>query len=427
MHRSYPSLMRTSSSSALAGTRLRVLRLCTAFMPPKRVLAGKGHRFDPIGGMQNHTAELTRALDSHGVIQTIVTTRLPGAPPLQRLGASAQVMRLGVPVRRFRQLYSLPSARLLPRLAAGVDLVHAHLGEDLAVLPLAARAARRQGLPLIVTVHCSLRHTLRTVDARTALLKCAGGAIERHALAEADAVIALTPRLAAKLSADGIEAERVYVIPSGVNARLFAEQPYSPWPPMNGPRVVFVGRLVRQKAPRLLLEAARLMADSSAQFVFVGDGPERASLERAAVEQGLRDRVHFTGFVPHDIIPAALADADLLVLPSIYEELGSVLLEAMQSGLPIVASSVGGIPDVITNGENGLLVKPGDPRALARAIERILSDPCLARGLSQEARRRAADYDWSLLALEVLSVYRAALDRSRPTWPRRVGAEPAPV
>ena len=115
----------------------------------------------------------------------------------------------------------------------------------------------------------------------------------------------------------------------------------------------------------------------------MGDGPERKALERETERLGVGDRLHFVGFVTHDRLPAAMAHADVLVLPSLYEELGTVLLEAMQAGLPIVASETGGIPDVIEDGVNGLLVPPGDPEALARVIDRILSDGDLSRRLSE--------------------------------------------
>jgi glycogen synthase len=95
-----------------------------------------------------------------------------------------------------------------------------------------------------------------------------------------------------------------------------------------------------------------------------------------------------------------------LVLPSLYEELGTVLLEAMQAGLPIVASKTGGIPEVIEDGVNGMLVPPGEPGALARAINRILADRGLACRLSEGAQERGKDYDWEVLAERVLRVYR---------------------
>jgi glycogen synthase len=120
-------------------TRIRVLRLCSVFEPPPSALVGRGVKFDPIGGMQNHTAELTRALDRRGVVQTVLTTRPPTAPYFQRLGDHARVIRLGLPIRRFRQLYGPQAAIIVPILAARAYVVHVHLGEDLAVLPSGPR------------------------------------------------------------------------------------------------------------------------------------------------------------------------------------------------------------------------------------------------------------------------------------------------
>jgi len=386
--------------------RIRVLRLCSVFEPPPSALVGKGVKFDPIGGMQNHTAELTRALDRRGVVQTVVTTRPPTAPHFQRLGGNARVIRLGLPVRRFRQLYGPQAAIVAPVLASRADLVHVHLGEDLAVLPVGAAAARLHRLPLVLTVHTSLRHTLAVSDLRSAVLKTLGGPIERWGERSAEAVVVITPRLCRLLLSDGVDEDRVHVIPPGVNPSLFDGPFEDPFAGVGRPRVLFVGRLAPQKGVRNLVAAAGLLEDPSAQVLLVGDGPERPALEREAERIGLGDRLHFLGFVAHDRLPAVLAHADLLVLPSLYEELGTVLLEAMQAGLPIVASKTGGIPDVIEDGVNGLLVPPGNPEALAHAIDRLLADRDLAYRLSEGARERGKDYDWEVLAERVLAVYR---------------------
>src|SRR5215203_5896065 len=325
--------------------RIRVLRLCSVFEPPPSVLVGRGVRFGPVGGMQNHTAELTRALDRRGVLQTVLTTRPPTAPHLHCLGDHARVIRLGLPVRRFRQLYAPQAAVLAPILAARADVVHVHLGEDLAVLPVGAAAARLHRLPLVLTVHTSLRHTLAVGDLRSVVLKTLGGPIECWGEHSAEAVLAITPRLFRLLVSDGVEKDRVHLIPPGVNPSLFEGPFEDPFSGVGRPRVLFVGRLAPQKGVRALVAAAALIENPSARVLLVGDGPEREALEREAERIGVGDRVRFLGFFAHDRLPAAMAHADLLVLPSVYEELGTVLLEAMSAGLPIVASRTGGIPD----------------------------------------------------------------------------------
>ena len=384
---------------------MRVLRLCSVFEPPASAVTGRGARFDPIGGMQNHTAELTRALDRRGVVQTVVTTRPPTAPHLERIGDHTRVIRLGLPVRHFRQLYGIQAAVITPILASRADLVHVHLGEDLAVLPIGAAAAKLHRLPLVLTVHLSMRHTLVLTDLRSAILKTLGGPIERWGERSADAVLVITLRLARYLVSEGIQEDRVRVIPPGVNSSLFAGPHDDPFPRIRRPRVLFVGRLAPQKGVRTLVAAVRLLENPNAQVLLVGDGPERPSLEHEVTRLGLEDRVHLLGFVPHDRLPAVLTHADLLVLPSLYEELGTVLLEAMWASLPVVASKTGGIPEVVTDGVNGLLVPPSDSEALARAIDRALANPDLALRLGAAARERAKNYDWDTLADRVLEIY----------------------
>jgi glycogen(starch) synthase len=308
--------------------------------------------------MQNYTADLTRALDRLGVVQTVVTTRPPTAPRLQRLGNHARVIRLGLPVRRFRQLYGPQAGVLAPILAARTDLVHVHIGEDLAIRPVGMAAAKLHRLPLVLTVYMSLRHTLVVTDLRSAVLRAFGGPIERWGERSADAVLVITPRLARRLVSEGVKEERVHVIPPGVNATLFTGPFEDPFPSIGRPRVVFVGRLAPQKGVRTLVGAARLLRALGAQILIVGDGPLRATLEREVRRLDVDDVVHFFGFVSHERVPSVLAHADLLVLPSLYEELGTILLEAMWMGVPIVASRTGGIQTLSTTGSTVCSCRP---------------------------------------------------------------------
>ena len=398
--------------------QLRILRLTSVFEPPPGGPGAGAVAFDPVGGMQTHTGELTRALDALGLCQTVVTTRPPGTPATARFGERARVVRLGVPVTAFRQFYAVPASRVLPRLAAASDLVHAHVGEDIAVVPLALAATWRGGIPLVLTVHCSVRYTLTVRSTRAALLKTLGGWWERRGECRADRVIVLTARLAGILVDHGVPADRIDVIPSGVRPRLFAASDGSaasavsdgadPAAALPRPRVVFLGRLHRQKNVDLLLAAA-VRLRHPAHVVLAGDGPERRRLEELSRQLGLADRVTFLGFVDHDRVPALLRGADLLVMPSRYEELGTAMVEAMHSGVPVVATRTGGIPDVIRDGVSGLLVAPGDVDGLAGAIDRMLADPAQRRRWGERGRHRVAEYRWDRLADRVLEVYGAAV------------------
>lgn len=405
---------------------MHVLRLCSAFELPPMVLDGRVARFDPIGGMQTHTAELTRGLDALGVSQVVLTTRPPGAPPEQVVSDATRVVRVGLPVATFRQVWWLPAARRLWELARGAELVHAHLAEDLAVVPLAL-AATQGRVPLVVTVHTSLRHTLRVTDPRSAVLKSVGAMLEHVGERRAAAVLTLTPRLAGLLRHRGVDAGRIHVVPSGVRPALFAADHPEPFPHLGRPRVVFVGRLAPQKGVEMLVRAAARLRTSQAHVVVVGDGPNRAGIENEIERLGLRRRVHVTGFVPHDLVPAVLAHADLFVMPSLYEELGSAIVEAQWAGVPIVATRVGGIPDVVEDDVTGLLVPPRDPAALARAVDDLLTNPHRARSLARRGKATAALYDWTRLAAQVLDVYDTVTrQRTATARPHRSPTRPTP-
>ncbi len=408
---------------------LHVLRLCSVFEPPAAggtvrtgglpgELDARATRFDPIGGMQNHTATLTRCLDARGVRQTVVTARLAGPAGVTPLGDGARVHRTGVPVPRLRQLWALRG--LWAVLGAGrrapVDVVHAHQGEDLATLPLGRLAARVHRCPLVVTVHCSVGHTLTGGGPRVRLLRALGGWIERSTLRRADAVVVLTGRTAAALRADGVPAARIRTIPSGFDPELFAGDPHDVFPGTPRPRVGYVGRLAPQKRADLLVRAFDRMRER-ASLVVVGDGPDRALVGRLAAASAAADRITLAGFVEHSRVPAVLASLDVLVLPSAYEEMGSVLTEAMAAGLPVVASDVGGIPEVVRHGVTGLLVPPGDVDALAAALDRVVAEPALRARLAAGARDRAADYGWPALAARVAAVYDRALGRAADLEP----------
>jgi len=152
--------------------------------------------------------------------------------------------------------------------------------------------------------------------------------------------------------------------------------------------VCMVGVMNERKGHRYLLEAAPsiLQAEPSARFLLVGDGELRLSLERQAEAACLNGHVRFLGY--RNDVPAVLAASDVLVLPSFAEDVPLVILEAMAAGLPVVASDVGGVREAVVHGMTGLLVPPGDARALAEAIAGLARDPDLARKMGREGRRR---------------------------------------
>jgi glycosyltransferase involved in cell wall biosynthesis len=180
-----------------------------------------------------------------------------------------------------------------------------------------------------------------------------------------------------------LPAHQVEVVRNGIDTRRFAFA----GPRAGGP-AVFVARLAPEKDVPTLLRATALICRQRPGFrlAIAGDGPSLPEMRRLVSDLNIADRVQFLGLVHN--VPALLAEARLFVLSSISEGVPLTLLEAMASGLPVVATSVGGTPEVVNDCETGLLVPPRDPPALAAAMTRLLDDNDLARTMGEAGRRR---------------------------------------
>ena len=173
------------------------------------------------------------------------------------------------------------------------------------------------------------------------------------------------------------------------------------------PVVLTCARLDPQKGhPTLLRAAAKL---PGAAFVFAGEGPERGGLEDLAAELGVADRIFFLGY--RSDIPELLAACDVFALPSLYEGSSLAVLEAMAAGRAVVSSKIGGTDELIEDGENGILLTPGDDEGLAAALGRLLGDEDLRRRLGAAARRRVeADFTPEAMRDRILAIYGQLLD-----------------
>jgi glycosyltransferase involved in cell wall biosynthesis len=159
---------------------------------------------------------------------------------------------------------------------------------------------------------------------------------------------------------------------------------------LSGHALVFAGRLGPQKALGVALQA--LVDVPGASLTVAGDGPERSALEARARELGLDGRVSFLGSVPREQVLRLFSAADASVLPSAWENFPHTVVEALAVGCPVIATAVGGVPEVVRDGENGLLVAPGDPGALAAAITRFFADDALRVRLRDAAPQSVEGY-----------------------------------
>ncbi|MEK7864157.1 MAG: glycosyltransferase family 4 protein [Chloroflexota bacterium] len=248
-------------------------------------------------------------------------------------------------------------------------------------------AAARFGVPYVTTYGFWYGRLSRPGPKR--LLK---RVVEFVGLRRAAAVIATTEELRARAAR---LARRVEIIPNGVDTRLFAPAAPTPAAPGTPRRVLFVGRLSAEKnLSALVTAAARLRTSVPVGLVFVGAGPLEDSLRRQAREAGVSLELH--GVVDQRRLPALYASADAFVLASFTEGHPKVLLEAMSSGLPCVASDCAGNRSLVVDGLTGLLFDARQPDELADRLERVLRDPTLAATLGRAAREAIVErYDLS--------------------------------
>jgi starch synthase len=223
-----------------------------------------------------------------------------------------------------------------------------------------------------------------------------------------------------------IEPERMHVILNGIDAEEYRPDPDTDVLDARGvragePYAIFVGRITRQKGVTHLLDAARAI-DASSQLVLCAgapDTPELGAEVRAKVEALQRDRgnvIWIEEMLPHRDVIQLLSHAAVFVCPSVYEPLGIVNLEAMACETAVVASAVGGIPEVVVEGETGYLVPfdggPNDPDQfaadIAERVNTVLRDEDLARRFGEAGRRRAvSEFSWDEIAEQTAALYRA--------------------
>ncbi len=252
---------------------------------------------------------------------------------------------------------------------------------------LVRQAARRTAVRVVNLVGVTPGASLADGGSRLGL--SARGLVDRATASRVDAYVAVAEAVAVALVAGGAPPECVHAIPNGVDIDALRASGSEPLPPMPAgrPLIVCAARLEPVKGVEFLVRAA--VRVPGATLAIAGDGALEGRLREIAVALGMAGRVAFLGRVSP--IAPLLAAADVVVLPSLSEGMPLVALEAMALGRPVVATCVGGIPEVVEDGVTGILVEPRDPQALASAILRLVARPQLARALGEagEAHVRA--------------------------------------
>ncbi len=375
------------------------------------------------GGVERHVAELAPRLAALGHTVDVFASDLYREYPWERLppGVPREERTTFGSVHRLR-VWSLPGdlhypffRGLGPALErARPEVVHAHTYGTHQVA-VARRYRRRSGTPFVLTAHFHPQWSMEGGPARRWIRSFYDRRLAGPIVREAACLVVQTREEERLVRSLGLPLPPIEIVAPG----------YSPLPKppagsasfadrfrIGGPFVLFVGRLASNKGLEGLVTAFASLGrrDPAARLVLVGeDGGMGSTVDARAKSLGVSDRVLRLGHVADDAMLAnAFREARVTVLPSDYEAFGLVLLESLAQGTPVVASAVGGIPEVVEDGKAGLLVPPGDARALGAALDRLWSDPDLGRRLGEFGRSEVVPrYTWELAAQRIDRLYRS--------------------
>ena len=401
-----------------AATRVAVLSVHTC---PLAALGGK-----ETGGMNVYVREVSRALGRLGLAVDVFTrSQDPGIPEVVPLGPRARVVH--VPAGPARPIARAAVAAHLPEFASGVeafraregvryDLVHSHYWlSGLAGLDL----RRRWDVPLV-----HMFHTLGAI--KNAVAGDSGDTEPAERLAAEVRIAAAADRIVASNLVERaglvwhVQADpaRVAVIPCGVDVELFRPRPAAPARARLGVDaehvLLFVGRLTPIKGLETLLRALAVLrsdglASARLRLLVVGgtkgEPGDSAHLRRLAQDLGVASWVDFRGPQPQDALPDYYAAADLCLMPSRYESFGMVALEAMASGVPVIASRAGGLTVTVQDGVTGRLVPEGDVAALALAVKGLLADDASRQALGARSVGWARRFTWPAVGRSIAELY----------------------
>ena len=345
----------------------------------------------------------------------VFTTSVSSKGSIEKYG-NMTIYRYGTNFRVLGSIFSFGMFR--KPMNHDVNFIHAHFS----TLPgeiAGARCAKKKKVPFVLTYHGDWQESFGGF-VRRAVLSLYNKHLLDKVLSHADVIISPSEYYIGESRFLGKYRDKIVVIPNGINIDDF-DIPYSKEEcrvklelPLDKSIVLFVGNLIPYKGPDVLVKAMpRIIKEvPDTELVFVGSGRMRTELEKLSKKLTVEKYVKFAGFVEEGLKPLYYKAADVFCLPSTMstESFGIVNLEAMACGIPIVASKIGGIPDVVKDGENGLLVPPKDSEALADAIIYLLEKEDAREKMGKNAREKVEDYSWERIAEETEKVYMVVIE-----------------
>ncbi len=294
-----------------------------------------------------------------------------------------------------------------------LEIVHAHSPIPYSDLP-ALLYAKRKKVPFLLTYQYDGQETGGSFIRNTGV-SVYNKYLLNKVLDYADIIIATTKAYADESKFLRRYKDKITLIPNGINISEFKigaskeECRNKLGLSVDKKIILFLGSLVPYKGPDILLKAFSTMKKEipDVELVFAGRGAMQDKLEKLSNKLNIEKNVKFAGFVEEDLKPFYYKAADIFCLPStnMGESFGIVNLEAMACGIPIISSKLGGIPDIVKDMENGMLVKPGDPESLADALLFLLENEDIRKKMGNDGRKKVEEYSWEKIAEKTEKIY----------------------
>ena len=372
------------------------------------------HFFPPhMGGIEKVSYEQSKRLTESGYEIDVLTSKIKGQNehPAKGIRVFAYpslklAERFGVPY----PILTVEAYKKFAKVIKKCDLVHAH-GHVYMSSYLAGKIAKKYKKPFIVTQHNTFidyKSWLNTLEHLNDLT------IGKSILKHADRILTVSKETMKYVLRLGADKAKTSVMYNGVDTNCFhpvkkGESRKKLGLPKKRKIIFSVRRLVYKNGIDTLIESAHLVARDNPEVLFVvaGKGPSRKLIEDRIKELRIEDNIKLTGFVPDELLPVYYDAADYFVLPSASGEgLPLVLFEAMACGLPVIATTVGGTPEIINHMKNGVLVPPRNPEAIAEALSKLLAEEKLGQTIGEEAKKNVEDrFTWEENLRQLKEVY----------------------
>ena len=372
------------------------------------------HFFPPhMGGIEKVSYEQSKRLTESGYEIDVLTSKIGGQNEHPAKGIRVVTYPSIKLAERFGVPYPIPTIKAYKKFAQVIskcDLVHAH-GHVYMSSCLAGKLAKKYKKPFIVTQHNTFidyQSWLNIMEKMNDFI------IGKSVLKHADRILTVSKETMKYVLKLGADKSKTSVIYNGVDTNRFHSVKKGESRKKLGlpkeRRIIFsVRRLVYKNGVDTLIESAHLVARDNPDvlFVVVGKGPSRKLIEDRIKELGIENNIKLTGFVQDELLPVYYDAADYFVLPSASGEgLPLVLFEAMACGLPVIATTVGGTPEIINHLKNGVLVPPKNPEAIAEALLKLLAEEELGKSIGEEAKRTVEDtFTWEENVRKLKEVY----------------------